>query len=215
MADERSQKELMRACRKNRAGKVEKLLQEPQDPNGGGDNIPIHEAAMEGHLQVLQLLVEARADTNAARGRGETALDFAVERGHFHVLKFLVESGANPNSDHFFVAALCDSLEAVQLFLEAGADKNYANYAPENYIYSNKPLYMAAERGSLEMVRLLAEAGADIDAALTPKVASPPWVLMPTLMPACASVPHGNAVKGLTALHEAVSYGHSEVVRFL
>ena len=101
MADERSQKELMRACRKNRAGKVEKLLQEPQDPNGGGDNIPIHEAAMEGHLQVLQLLVEARADTNAARGRGETALDFAVERGHFHVLKFLVESGANPNSDHF------------------------------------------------------------------------------------------------------------------
>ena len=153
--------------------------------------------------------MEARAE------HGKTALDFAVERGHFHVLKFLAAAGANPNRDHFFVAALCDSLEAVQLFLEAGADKNYANYAPENYIYSNKPLYMAAERGSLEMVRLLAEAGADIDAAFTPKVASPPWVLMPTLMPACASVPHGNAVKGLTALHEAVSYGHSEVVRFL
>lgn len=97
-------------------------------------------------------------------------------------------------------------------FLEAGADKNYANYAPENY---NKPLYMAAERGSLEMVRLLAEAGADIDAALTPKVPMPPWVLMPTLMPACASMPHGNAVKGLTALHAAALNGHSEVVRFL
>ena len=59
--------------------------------------------------------MEARVDTNAAIGsigRGKTALDFAVERGHFHVLKFLAASGANPNSDHFFVAALCDRLEA-------------------------------------------------------------------------------------------------------
>ena len=84
---------------KNRAGKVEKL-QEPQDPGDGG-NIPIHAAAMEGHLQVLQL-VEARADTNAARD-GKTALDFALDHGHFHVLKFLVESGANPNGDNFLV----------------------------------------------------------------------------------------------------------------
>ena len=53
VADERSQKELMRACRKNRTGKVEKLLQEPQDPNGSGGNIPIHAAAKGGHLQVL------------------------------------------------------------------------------------------------------------------------------------------------------------------
>eukprot|EP00435_Cladocopium_sp_Y103_P043297 s2143_g12.t1 len=214
VADERSQKEFMRACKKNRVGKVEQLLQEPQDPNGSGDNIPIHAAAMGGHLQVLQLLLEARADTNAATVRGKTALecamDCAVERGHFnfHVLKFLVESGAKANGYRLRMAAFCGSLEAVQLFLEAGADKNYA---PENHITA---LHIAAKRGCLEMVRLLAEAGADIDAAHTDWVHMPPWVLMPTLMPA-APRRDVNAVKGLTALHSAVLSGHSEVVRFL
>ncbi|CAE7754218.1 fem-1 [Symbiodinium sp. CCMP2456] len=190
--DERSQKALMRACRNKRADKVEKLLQEAQDPNEGGGNIPIHAAAMSGDLEVLQLLVEARADINGA-SRGKTALDLAVGRGeihgYFHVFQFLVESGAYANGYHLFVAAFCGSLEALELFLQARADRNYAL---EHY---PTPLHLAAEPGCSEMVRLPAEAGADIDAAIRGLVCLPPWVLMPTLTPACKSMPAGNAVR--------------------
>ena len=183
----------MRACRKNRADKVEKLLQEPGSRRGGG-NIPIHEAAMWGHLEVLQLLVEARAEVNGA-DRGKTALDLAVGRGlihgYFHLLKFLVDSGAKANDSDLFAAALCGSWEAVELFLQAGADRTYA---PEHY---PTPLHLAAERGCLEMVRLVAEAGADIDVAFTDSVCLPPWVFMPTLTPGCRSMLSRNSIKGL------------------
>jgi len=50
---------------------------------------PLHLAAQEGYLDVVQLLVESACDIDRATQSGATALDVASECGHSKVLGFL------------------------------------------------------------------------------------------------------------------------------
>ena len=91
--DSLRQQMLVKCCEKNDLEEVERLLHRPQDPNGVGidGNVPIHVAAENGHVDMVRLLVEARADKNTTMARGETALHCAAkhqgqgahERPHF------------------------------------------------------------------------------------------------------------------------------------
>lgn len=45
-----------------------------------GRGAPLHEAAREGHLEIVKLLVAAGADTQLRTAEGKTALDFALAR---------------------------------------------------------------------------------------------------------------------------------------
>ncbi len=54
----------------------------------------------------VEVLLDARADPNAARNDGETPLGVALERGHFAVAEMLVRGerrGERYVSSHFFV----------------------------------------------------------------------------------------------------------------
>lgn len=51
-------------------------------------------AALQGRLDLVQLLVQAGADVN--RGGFSTPLVVAAQRGDLEVVRFLVESGADP-----------------------------------------------------------------------------------------------------------------------
>ena len=88
----------------------------------------LHVAAMEGHPEVVQLLLEAGFQDVAREGR--TALHWASGRGHLEVVRLLLEAKAQ--KDHVDlrdgVTALDVSLqkghwEVVQLLLQAGARK--------------------------------------------------------------------------------------------
>ena len=54
-------------------------------------------AACRGHSKVVELLLRAGADKDAAMHDGRTALHEAADRGHSDVLNLLLEAGADTN----------------------------------------------------------------------------------------------------------------------
>ena len=156
---------LLLACQNNRVVEVEQLLQKPLDPNRGGTGPPpvwpMYSAAALGYLEVVQVLLEAGADKNAATQDGETALMAAARDGHLEVVQVLLDAGADKNAAKqngataLMLAAQNAYLEVVQVLLEAGADKNAAMQDGAT------ALMIAAQNGHLEVVRVLLEAGAD------------------------------------------------------
>merc|ERR1712048_378948 len=61
---------------------------------------PIHGAAIMGHVALVELLAEHRADVDAPHGfAGNTALHFATEMGHPEVVRRLCELGADVEAE--------------------------------------------------------------------------------------------------------------------
>lgn len=115
---------LFLAVSRNKAEVAYFLLEQGADPNIGKLNLPLiaatdmdsrelvtallkHGAKVDGRdedgntalhyaksIQVAKLLVEARADLNAANSTGITPLDAESEMGNFEIIKLLVENGA-------------------------------------------------------------------------------------------------------------------------
>lgn len=54
---------------------------------------PIHYASSKGHLQVLRLLLDARADLLVSNRFGQTALHRAASLGRLVIIKCLLEAG--------------------------------------------------------------------------------------------------------------------------
>ena len=72
--------EFLQACRDGRAQEAERLLRTGINPNLEMEDfnyLPIHLAAIQGHSDVVRLLLQAGANTNAADETGRTALMFA------------------------------------------------------------------------------------------------------------------------------------------
>ena len=70
------------ACARGRVIEVERLLCAPQNPDArdAQKNCPaIHAAVRNGHLAIVRLLLEARADKDAALQNGTTALHHAAQ----------------------------------------------------------------------------------------------------------------------------------------
>ena len=158
------ERELLDGCRYNKVIDVERLLQEPQDPNG---YVYLDVAAKNGHLEVVRLLLEAGANKERKGKTGATALILAAETGRLEVVRLLLQAGADKDAANengktaLILAAEKGHLEVVQLLLEAGADQDSAMTGGAT------ALMLAAQNGKLEVVRMLLEAGAAKDAATT------------------------------------------------
>ena len=127
---------------------------------------PLHLAAQEDHLEVLQMLLHAGADPDQPLSTGATPLFLAASMAHLDIVGCLVEAAANVNiptlqgSTALFTASRQGQIEICRLLLKARADMEHA-------IKSNgsTPLIMASARNDLEIVRLLIEAKAKKDTA--------------------------------------------------
>ncbi|ESU18178.1 hypothetical protein FGSG_11425 [Fusarium graminearum PH-1] len=149
---------------------------------------PLWYAAQNGHKAVVELLLAAGADVNAAAAseHGRTALEAAAEGGHLKVIEKLLAAGADVNaaaaSKHgrtaLQAAAEGGHLKVIEKLLAAGADANAA------------ALQAAAKEGYLEVIEKLLVAGADVNAAAASEY-------------------------GRTALQAAAEGGHLEVVEKL
>ena len=59
---------------------------------------PLHYAAESGHLDIMQVLLEAGADVNARTDHGGTALMSAALQGQAETVKILLDNGAGVNA---------------------------------------------------------------------------------------------------------------------
>ena len=155
---------------------------------------PLHAAANQGHLQVVDYLVgTAHANVHATEKYEEsTPLHEACQRGHLAVAKYLVEQA---HADAYYKdkrlrnalhkAAAAGHLPVVQ-FLVSQTSGALVNDRDQDF---KTPLHEACSAGHLPVVMFLVQQ-------------------------ARARV-HDISITGDTALHYAVQYGHVQVAKFL
>ena len=154
------------------------------------------EAADDGHIEIVKLLLKAGADPNQINDDGQTPLYRAIEYtrsaikklDRIEIVKLLLFYGANPNiaseygTTPLIRAAEVGVIEIVKLLLDNNADPNHANDK------GAVPLGWAAAKGHIEIVELLLNRGAN------PNVVNN---------------------KGGVPLHFAAENGHAEIVELL
>ncbi|KAK8751767.1 hypothetical protein OTU49_010264 [Cherax quadricarinatus] len=123
----------------------------------------LHHAAVEGHLDVVKVLLNWKADVNkrskAEDDNGGTPLHLAAEEGHADIMELLVSAGADAEAIDLkgrrasHRAASRGQLEALQLLQEIGCDLNARDNGKAT------PIHHAAYFGDLDVVKWLSESG--------------------------------------------------------
>jgi uncharacterized protein len=122
-----------------------------------GGITPLLMAARQGHLEAVQVLLEAGAPINQLSGGDKTsALLIAIINGHFDLAKHLLDKGADPN-----------------LASDNGAAPLYATlnvqWAPKA-LYPQPRAYQQQTLTHLDLMKALIDNGADVNARLKKKV---------------------------------------------
>jgi len=120
------------AAMRNEIRTVRELLGAGANPNSCDETgrLPLYSAAFVGSLEVVQELLEARADTNMQEKEreGGMPLQVAAFQGHVPVAKLLLRSSASPNNpDGSGWTPLCSAASQgrtsmVRVLLESRAD---------------------------------------------------------------------------------------------
>ncbi len=128
---------------------------------------PLHRATAEGHLKVMQQLLEAGAEVDSHDEGEWTPLHAAAAYGHVEACALLIQHkakvdqsrGGKENDDQpIHLAAEYGWLEVVKLLVEKGAKVDARGYR------KHTPLHLAAGEGHLAVVKWLVEHQADINA---------------------------------------------------
>jgi putative CocE/NonD family hydrolase len=120
---------------------------------------PLHQAAADGDIDQVKLLIAEGADINAEDEEKKTPLWYAVDSDNMEVVQLLVEAGTDVNAGSW--PPLCQAVDEnntaiAEYLIDHGADIN----VPSGWT----PLQQAPLYSSIEMVELLIEAGADVNA---------------------------------------------------
>jgi ankyrin repeat protein len=117
---------------------------------------PLHYAAMEGHTNVVELLIANKAGVDPRNRAGATPLWLAAANGRLNVVQFLISKGASIETRNkvagltpLHIAALNGHKEVVQLLLSKGANPHELTAAGET------ASQLAIRRGHTEVVDLL------------------------------------------------------------
>ena len=129
---------------------------------------PLRQAAAEGRVEVVNLLLHAGAQVNLTSEDKKTALQAAVSSQNLDLIQTLMNAGADINSPPgpkhgrtaLQKAAEHGDVNIVKFFLSHDADVN----APAADSYGITALQGAAAGGHLKVVLILLKAGADINA---------------------------------------------------
>jgi ankyrin len=123
---------------------------------------PLHEAARNGHLEVVKFLLARGAGVNAVRDDGESSLHEAAFQGHLDVARLLIDSAAKLNGKgaHGYTPLQWSvdqgHPDVSRLLLARGADPEVRDNM------GNTPLQHAFRLGKAEVAKLLLEYGAEI-----------------------------------------------------
>eukprot|EP00435_Cladocopium_sp_Y103_P010499 s2734_g2.t1 len=227
--DDENFQALCAACRGSRAAELETLLRSPieagkrlaarADHNAAvfeDGATPLHLAAGEGKVEVVQKLLESRAALEMTLHCGRTALHCAAQEGQAEVVRLLLDAQAEKDGirssifrdDHCSPLTLASSrghLDVVRLLIEASADVDYS--LPWSEGFGTTALHMAATSGFAEVVQALLKGGATKLGLLVSQV-DPLFAMESEWKDKAVS-------GGLTPLHVACRFGRLEVVRAL
>ena len=160
--------QLHAAVRARQLGTTRELLEQgaPLDARDSKKWTPLHTAAAEGQVEILELLLpqsgDSMADLLSQSGQEEhgfTLLGVAAENGRLSVVKRLLQEQPDQCTiDNSLLAAadMCES-EVVEELLRAGADANFADAV------GRTPLYVASGKSGngLSTMQALLDAGAN------------------------------------------------------
>jgi ankyrin repeat protein len=162
--------EVITAANSGDAAAMRRLLAD--DParsrNGYFYTPPIHFAVREGHTEIVQMLLDAGADSEWNGHYGASLIDLAKERDHDDVVKVLEKArafaGRTPpaesREDHpIHIAAQSGDVQRVRKLLDA--DPSLVNRGDRA---GGTPLHRATAGSSHEVIELLLDRGADIHA---------------------------------------------------
>lgn len=149
--------EIFYATRNANITKIRELLTGGVNVNVNDDHewTPLHVAALKGHVQVAEFLIQRGADVNADDVDGWTPLHIAALKGHNDVIKLLlqnhaeVDAGESEGWTALHIAAKGNHPEVVTTLIDAGADIDAED---EN---GKTPLKLATESGALQAVEIL------------------------------------------------------------
>lgn len=157
---------------------------------------PLHLASCEGHVAIVDLLLQNGADAHFKDRFGRTAVDDAMCNGHVEVLRTMKERGVDVPGYIFDESHTPKYQQNMQLICMAakgrvqdcqhcivdGADVLFGDYDRRT------PMHLACAEGHIKIVKMLLAAGADISA-------EDRW--------------------GQSAVDEAAKYGHEDIVKVL
>ena len=175
---------------------VKLLISRTPAPKLNAKNIygstPLHEAAIFGYLETVNVLLTAGASVSEMNLSGSLPVHLAVENRQLRVVEVLFRSSSNMQAQFqarrrggftcLHQAVDQDDEEMVSLLLKKGASVSAVDGS------STTPLHLAALHGFLGLCRLLVDAGADI---------------------------HSGNSQGETPLDLAASAGKASVIQFL
>lgn len=149
---------------------------------------PLHQACLDGYLEIALLLLKKGADIDKKNNQGLTPFHLACQNGHYEIVSALLK-----HNEEIIYQENDDGLAAIHLASEKGQLKvvRVLLAQDKDIIYQENDdgltaLHIASQNGHLAVVRELLEKDGDIIAQETPE--------------------------GLTALHIACEYGHSDIV---
>jgi hypothetical protein len=143
------------------------IVKHKQDVNALGfdlEETPLHVALRRGHADIVQLLLQNRADGNAQDKRGRTPLYLSSKGGDVEVVRILLKQGADTKKgilddipliqshSPLSIASAHGHVEVCRALLEYEADPKSAN------VFGYTPLHFAHGE---EVARLLIKKGAD------------------------------------------------------
>jgi len=150
------------AAKENRRDVAQLLLSKGADAN---EKDLLLFVVLEGHEQVLELLVAHKADVNAKVGEDtSTLLHIAAKHGHWHTVKVLLASGADVNATNeggwtpLHEAVSHERRDVVKLLLDNKADVNAQPIGG-----GSAPLHVAVTRGRSDIAELLLAAKANVN----------------------------------------------------
>ena len=120
---------------------------------------------MEGHLEVVKVLIASGGLVNEATDDGKTPLHTASRFGHLEIVEVLIAGGGDVNKANdegdtpLYNACHKGRLEMVEVLIAGGGDVNKAGK------YGVTPLYSASLLGHLEIVEVLIAGGGDVNKA--------------------------------------------------
>jgi ankyrin repeat protein len=154
---------------------VDRYLHEGADVNCRDKDglTPLIWAAIQGHEEVVRLLLERGGDLEAKNHNGDTALMWASLMGHKDLVDFLLDRGADadlrePKSGvtALMAAAAKGHVDVAQVLVEKGAAVNARDRN------GNTALTHASIKGYAEVVDLLLAAGATFNGTCPSEVAT-------------------------------------------